>query len=170
MKKVPEKLEKDFLQAYEELSSPLYRHCFFRVSSHEIAVDIVQESFTKTWKQIAQGEEIRNIRAFIYKVMNNLIIDHYRKHKSESLDALLDDRFDPTESKSQEKILNDAELNLVGKFLEQISSKDRDLVVMRFHDGLSVKEIAKFFGESENNISVRLHRALIKVRKKFNEK
>ena len=83
-----QKKEKEFLQAFEKYADDIYRHCYFRVYDKELAEDLVQETFIKTWKYIISGEEIKNIRAFLYKVAVNLIIDNSRKKKAVLLDDL----------------------------------------------------------------------------------
>lgn len=151
-----------FLKAYEEFGDALFRHSFFRVSNREVALDMVQDTFMKTWNHIAKGAEVENFKAFLYTTMNHLIIDYYRKSKSGSLDALLDDGFDP-EDVSVDTV-GSAEMSLVMKSLDTLSDSDRNLVVKRYIDGLGVGEIAESLGESENVISVRLHRAMEKLK------
>jgi len=167
MKKSGKEIEREFIQSFEELSDPLFRHAFFRVSNREIATDLVQEGFTKTWKHISLGKEILNMKAFLYQVLNNLIIDYYRKRKNESLDQLLDDGFDPP-FKGDEEIIRNAEHKEVMKVIESVAPNDRDVIVFRYVDGLSVREIAQILEESENTVSVRLHRALLRVKKIIN--
>lgn len=167
MRKISKNQEQEFISHYDTLSDTLFRHCFFRVSNREVALDMVQEGFTKTWQHIIHGGKIDNMKAFLYKVMNNLVIDYYRKRKSASLDVLLEDGFDPP-SPGHENIILNAEYSEVIKVLENIPESDRDVIVFRYIDGLSVKEIAKAQNESENAVSVRLHRALEKARKILN--
>lgn len=148
-----------FLRAYDELSNVLFKHAYFRVSNREVALDMVQECFTKTWNHMAQGKEISDMKSFLYRVINNLIIDYYRKSKSSSLDSLLDDGFDVVDQSisSSETI---SELSLVKRHLNAMPPSDKEVIVMRHIDGLSIQEIAKLLDESENAISVRLHRAM----------
>jgi len=69
------KKEKQFIDAYDKYSEAIFRHCYYRVFDRERAKDFVQETFCKTWKYIVDGNDIENIRAFLYKTANNLIID-----------------------------------------------------------------------------------------------
>ena len=84
-------LEAYFLAAYDEHSDALFRHVLIRVRDRETAKDIVQEAFSRTWLYLSEGKKIEYIRAFLYRVANNLIVDGSRKKKSSSLDALMDD-------------------------------------------------------------------------------
>ncbi len=155
--------EKQFKESFEMFSDDLFRHSFFRVSNREVALDLVQDTFMKTWNHIVQGNEIDNIRAFLYRVLNNLIIDYYRKSKASSLDNLIDEGFDPHDD-SHGKAIFEAEISLVKRYLSNLTQKDQDVVLMRYMDGLSVSEIAKSLGETENAVSVRVHRAVQKLK------
>lgn len=155
--------EQDFLKAYDELSDALFRHSFFRVSNREVALDIVQETFLKTWNHMSQGNSIQNMRSFLYRVMNNLIIDYYRKSKSFSLDSLLDDGYDVADL-GHEGILESAEISQIKKAIETLPENERHMITLRYIDGLSIQEISQLLDESENAVSVRIHRALKKVK------
>ena len=151
--------QKRFLVAYDQLSDALFRHSYFRVSNREVALDMVQDCFTKTWNHMVQGKEVNDMKSFLYRVMNNLIIDYYRKTKSSSLDDLLDEGFDVSDVKEPSPEMH-SELLLAKRALEKLPPPDREVIVLRHVDGLSVQEIAKMSGESENVVSVRLHRAM----------
>lgn len=155
--------EKEFIAAYGELSDALFRHSFFRVSNREVALDLVQDAFMKTWNHISLGNEIDNLKSFLYRVINNLIIDYYRKTKSSSLDNLLEEGFDP-QGDGQDSIVESAEISIVKKGIALLPEKDREVVVMRYVDGLTLQEIAQTLNETENAVSVRLHRALKKAK------
>jgi len=164
MKRVSAKIENNFLNAYDLYSDQIYRHCFFRVSDEERATDLVADTFTKVWQYLAQGGEIKNIRAFLYKVANNLIIDHYRKKKTTSLDQLAEDHnFDPPEN-THEKIEQESEIHLLTKTLDKLEDEYKEVMIMRYIDGLSIKEISEIKEESQNAVSVRLHRATNKMK------
>ena len=157
-------MRKEFETAYENYADALFRHCFFRVSSRETALDLVQESFLKTWDYMQKGEKIINLKSFLYRVVNNSIIDFYRKRKSESLDALAEDGFDPP-VRHNEDIMSQTEYNRAISFFEKLSEQYRSVMIMRFIDGMAIPEIAEILNETENNVSVRIHRGLEKIRK-----
>jgi RNA polymerase sigma-70 factor (ECF subfamily) len=156
-----------FLKAYDELSDSLFNHCFFRVSDREVALDITQETFVKTWEYIAAGKDIGNIRPFLFKVAGNMIIDYYRKKKSDSLDTLQEAGFD-VRSDDVERIVSSSEgkraLNAIGK----LDAKYQQVVLMRYVDELSPREIGEIIGESENAVSVRLNRSIKKLKELLN--
>jgi len=156
--------EQEFLDAYDAYADAIYRHCYFRVHDSERARDLMQDTFTKTWRYMQEGNKVNNLRALLYKVANNLIIDNSRKHRESSLDDMMEEGFD-VEVNDKEKTERALEIKQVHKFFEQIDKKYRDVIVMRYVDDLAVKDIATILGETENTISVRVHRGLRQVRK-----
>jgi len=155
--------EKEFLKLYDDLADPIFRHCFFRVSDREKAKDIMQETFTRTWEYLAKGETVKNLKAFVYRVANNLIIDSYRKKKEDSLDRMQEDGFDIGVDE-REKIMDMLSGREVIALMADLGDKYREVIVMRYIDDLMPREIAEIIGESENVISVRLHRGLRQLR------
>jgi RNA polymerase sigma-70 factor, ECF subfamily len=167
MQKKPTMDNEKFIEAYDAYADAIFRHCYYRLSNHEQAKDIMQDAFMKTWNYIAKGNTVENIRAFLFKVANNLIVDYVRKKKDISLDELQEQGFDPgldETERTQRQIDSRAILAVV----EQLDQKYRDVVLMRFIDEFSPKEIAEILGEKENAVSVRIHRGLAQLRKLIN--
>lgn len=154
--------EQEFLDAYDRFSDAIFRHCFFRVYDRELARDLVQQTFMKTWEYIASGKEIDNLRAFLYRVATNLIIDQARKAKAVSLDELLEKGFDPRSPRDDLQILFDSKYIL--ESLDNLEEDNKKLIIMRYVDGFGPKEMAGILGVSENVVSVRLNRATKQLR------
>ncbi len=153
-----------FLEAYEANADAIFRHCYFRLFNRERAKEIMQDTFMRTWEQIAKGADIKNVKAFLYRIATNLIIDETRKKKTDSLDVLQEKGFNPSFSET-ETIFNHLEVEQVKHVLLQIDSKYRDVITMRYINDLSVKEISEILHISQNVISVRLHRGLKEVKR-----
>lgn len=168
--------EERFLKAFEEYGDALFRHAFLRVSDRERAIDIVHDTFTKVWTYVRNGHEVDQFRPFLYKVLNNLIIDEYRKRKEASLDAIMEvDGIDEgTFDELSENTVESLAATLDGKrafdLLQELPDTYREIIVLRFVDGLGPKEIATLIEESENVISVRLHRGLKLLREQVQQK
>jgi RNA polymerase sigma-70 factor (ECF subfamily) len=98
--------------------------------------------------------------------LNRLIIDEYRRKKPESLDALLEDKDVPTGvfeelvQGGRDEVEFALDAKRVPELLEAMPHTYREVVMMRFMDGLMPAEIAEMLGESVNNVSVRIHRGL----------
>lgn len=157
--------EQEFLKAYEDYADDLFRHAFFRVRDRERAKDLVQETFTRTWTTLSDGASIDNLRAFFYRVLTNAIIDESRKKKSASLDTMLEEGFAPHDEEATEAVFEITTIRETHELLSTLPDEYRLPLVMRHLDGLSPREIAEILGLTENLVSVRINRAINKLRK-----
>ncbi|MFH0873854.1 MAG: sigma-70 family RNA polymerase sigma factor [Candidatus Komeilibacteria bacterium] len=156
-------LEKQFIAGYEAYSDAIFRHCYFRVGDRGEAFDLMQETFTRTWDYLAGGKSIDNLRAWLYRVATNLIIDRSRKHQESSLDQLMDQGFQPM-SNHYEKLTSSIDAKAILVILDKLEAGHRQVIIWRYVEDLRPKDIAQLTGESENVISVRLNRALKQLR------
>jgi RNA polymerase sigma-70 factor (ECF subfamily) len=119
----------------------------------------------KIWSVMQKGEHPDNIKAFLYTSVRNAVTDWYRKKKPLSLDGLQEVGFDVEVQEESYADKFDVE-----KLLEKNNDLEemyREIIILRFVNDLSVKEIAKLLNERENNISVRIHRAVDKLKKSY---
>jgi RNA polymerase sigma-70 factor (ECF subfamily) len=163
-------MEREFLAAYDEHSDALFRHVLIRVRDRDTAKDIVQETFSRVWLYMSEGKKVEYIRAFLYRVANNLIVDGSRKKKSSSLDAMMeDDGFEPVDDSIRDFADKPAAREAM-VMLKQLDEIYRTAITMRFVDEMSPREIAETLGVSENVISVRIHRGIERLSKIMNKK
>lgn len=169
--------EAAFGEAYERYSDELFRHCALRLSDRERAMEITQEAFLKTWQYISQGHEVREVRPFLYRTLHNLIIDEYRKAKSYSLEGMLDedthsveDLLPADETNTLESAIDRFEGARALAALRTLPDSYREVLVMRYVESLTPKEISEALGESENAVSVRIHRGLRKLKAELESK
>jgi RNA polymerase sigma-70 factor, ECF subfamily len=159
--------EKRFLDFYENYADEIFRFCFFRVFDRERGRELMQESFMRLWQEIVKGKEIRNMRPFLYKIARNLVIDHARKKKEESLEAIQDTLrmpVDDTVRQRQDQAIDNQEATQV---LQGIEEPYREAVTMRYLHGLKPREIAAITGQTANVVSVRIRRGLDQLRNKL---
>jgi len=165
--------KQEFNDAFEKHSDELFRHASLRISNRERALELTQECFVRAWEYMCRGEHIDHYRSFLYRTLNNLIVDEYRKKKPTSLDAMMENA--ETMSAVEGKLLRD-DFDMLESATVQFDAKRaltmvaelpetyRTVVIMRYIDGLSPQEIAEHIDESENVVSVRIHRGLRKLR------
>ncbi len=158
-----EEAEKEFTEIFQEYSDAIFRHCAFKVMDRQLGHDLTQETFLRAWNQIEQGKKIENMRAFLYRVADNLVIDYIRKKKSLSLDQLQEQGFDPGHDETG-SMQNKIEMGRALEALHKLEEDYRQAIQLRYVEGLSVSEIAVVTGEPPNTVSVRLHRGLQQLR------
>lgn len=161
------KTNEHFIKAYDEFSDAIFRHCFFKLSDRELAKDVLQDVFMRTWEYMSQKGEIKNIKAFLYQVANNLIIDQYRKRKYNlSLEEMKETGFD-VPSKEKRDAYFSAEVRNIMEIIKKLDPIYKDVLFFRYVDDLSPKDIAEILNESENVVSVRLNRGIKKIQEFF---
>ncbi len=170
---IAESHETRFLKAFEDYSDALFRHAFLRVSDREAATDLVHDTFTKAWSYVRDGHEIETYRPFLYKVLNNKIVDLYRKRKESSLDAMLEvegvdeGNFDDLSENTVESLAATIDGKRALEIISELADEYREVIILRFVDGLGPREISTLIEESENVVSVRIHRGLKILRERL---
>ncbi len=153
--------------AHHDYQKGLNLHAFLKVNNHELGEDLVQDTFMKTWSYLVRGGKIDIMKAFLYHVLNNLVVDEYRKRKTVSLDVLLEKGFEPSGGDSRRffNILDGkGALLLIGR----LTPKYQKVMRMRYVQDLSLKEISLITGQSKNTIAVQVHRGLEKLKLLYN--
>ncbi|MDO8604031.1 MAG: RNA polymerase sigma factor, partial [bacterium] len=140
---------------------------FFKLHSDALCADLVQDTFLKTWKYLVKGGKIDLMKAFLYHVLNNLIIDEYRKNKPVSLDALLEDGFEASVDDS-ERLFNVLDGKAATCFIRHLPKKYQKVVHMRYVKSLSISEMSLITGQSKNTVAVQAHRGLEKLKLLYN--
>lgn len=164
MPKEHNEIKEIFMKSYEEHSDAILRYCHFQTSNREIAIDLVQDTFMKTWGYLSDGKDIDNIKAFLYKVAKNLIIDYRRKKKTFSLDAIMETGVEfAGDDGTDDAILEFDKKFVIGK-LEELDEEAREMLTMRYVNELSIKEISEATGMTANNVSVKIHRSIDKLK------
>ncbi|MFA6251537.1 MAG: RNA polymerase sigma factor [Candidatus Paceibacterota bacterium] len=164
IKEKKNKENKDILnQAHQNFSKGLNSYAYFKIHNRTISTDLVQDTFIKTWSYLVRGGKIDIMKAFLYHILNNLIVDQYRKHKTLSLDDLMEKGFEPKASEFDPNfdILDGKTAQLMIKCLPD---KYRKVMLMRYVQELTLKEISLITGKSKNNIAVQIHRGLEKLK------
>lgn len=165
--------EERFLKAFEEYNDALFRHASLRISDREKAIDAVHDTYTKVWMYVKNGQSIDNYRPFLYKVLNNLIIDTYRKQRESSLDALLEiegvseGSFDDLSENNTEALAATIDGKQAFGLLATLPDVYKEVLILRFVDELGPREISQLIEETENVVSVRIHRGLKLLREKM---
>lgn len=167
-------ITKQSLQLHTELSlahndykKRLNAYAFAKLNDQTLSEDLVQQTFIKTWVYLVKGGKIELMKAFLYHILRNLIVDEYRKRKTVSLDAILEKGHEPkikSAGFSADFIDGKAAMLLINKLPE----KYKKIMRMRYIQNLSLKEIHEITGQSKNTVTVQAYRGLEKLRLLYN--
>ncbi len=143
------------------------------IKNEDIANDIFQETFVKAIQTIRQGRYTENGKfpAWISRIAHNLIIDYYRQEKSENLQSAdLEDidvlnRKELCEDTIEDMIISEQIREDVKFLIEELPPLQKEVLIMRYYQGLSFKEIAETTKVSINTALGRMRYAIINLRR-----
>jgi RNA polymerase sigma-70 factor (ECF subfamily) len=162
----------------ERHKSNIYSYIYFIVRNREMAEDIFQETFVKAITTIKQGRYTENgkFRAWINRIAHNLIIDNYRQEKNEqtiSNDECEIDLFNNSKLSDgtiEDEIVKKQVLSDVKKLINYLPDNQKEVVILRYYQDLSFKEIADITGVSINTALGRMRYAVLNMRRLAGEK
>ena len=162
-----------FAQVYDLYVTSIYRFIYFKVSTRQDAEDLTSEVFLKVWQYFSETEEvIENLRALIYRVARNLVIDFYRRNARTDFqydESILDSISDERQQSFLGKVETKLEMKNIEQILRQMKQDYREVLILYYLEELSVKEISNILDKSKGSIRVLLHRALKVARELFNQ-
>jgi len=147
------------LVLFENEETPLLRYAYSLVGRRAVAEEIVQDVFLQLH---IKWENIDSPRAWLYRCVRNRAFDHLRNHQRESEDGG-QPKTHSLRDKSDAPITAMAKTEAVETLHEAIDSlqeSDRELVTMKYFDGLKYREISEKTGMSISNVGYRLHHIL----------
>jgi len=156
----------DMINAYEDA---IFRFLYFRVNDRATALDITQDTFTKTWLYLTRGNTIEYPEAFLYRAAKNALVDYYKKSKSSSLDSLMDAGYDPASFAVTDEVLRQDDIQTVRTILDTLDEDSKQIMFLRFAEEKPIEEIATLYGKSVNAMTVQIHRIVKKLRGRYTD-
>jgi len=163
-------IKQQFIESYRKYFSSIYKYCLFRVSSVEDAQDITETTFMKTWDYITEGKKIMNYRAFLFRIAHNQIVNLYNKRSIDKDKIVPLTKADGSMIDAPDGIDIHAKTEIkelykeIIKELNELKPEYRDVMLLRYVEDMEFSEIAQALEISEENVRVRIHRAIKKVK------
>jgi RNA polymerase sigma-70 factor (ECF subfamily) len=157
-------------EIYDALSPELYRYAYRLVGDGVGAEDLLSETFFRFLRAIQSGGGPKDhLRAYLYRTMHNLVVDHHRRGEpvwGELLPGLVsgNERDDPARAVQQR--LEEREARCL---LWQLTDEQRQVILLRFFQGLSNAEIARILKKTEGAVKALQHRGLASLRRQIEE-
>ncbi|MFG6381468.1 MAG: sigma-70 family RNA polymerase sigma factor [Muribaculum sp.] len=153
--------------------SKLFSYIMRIVKDKDLADDIFQETFVKIIMTLRQGRYIESgkFSAWLSRIAHNLIIDHFRQEKAENNmssddeDINLLNRRDLCEENIEDMMVNDQIKADVRRIIDALPEPQKEVLVMRYYNDMSFKEIAETTGVSINTALGRMRYAILNMRR-----
>ncbi|OGH65873.1 MAG: hypothetical protein A3B90_03155 [Candidatus Magasanikbacteria bacterium RIFCSPHIGHO2_02_FULL_41_13] len=152
----------------ERFEQKMLRYARKFLFGYEDAEDAVQTVFLKAYSNIQQFDSTKKFSSWLYRIAHNEFINVIKKKGKESVPLFeIDTLFPHLEAKQNSA--RDFELkelkDLMEKFLNQISPKYREILVLYYFEQMGYTEIAEILKIPASTVGVRLKRAKVALKK-----
>jgi RNA polymerase sigma-70 factor (ECF subfamily) len=159
--------KKDLVEIYEKISPQLFAYAFRLLGDSQLAEDCVSETFSRFLKVIQRGAApTENLKAYLYRISHNWIMDYYRKRHPEQGEEALEQLHSGSEN-IEGKVSQAFEQRKVRKALLNLPENQRQVIMLRFYDEWSHAETASALGKSEEATRALQYRALESLRRQL---
>lgn len=161
-----------FERLYERYCDKVYRKCLSFTKDPVRAEDLAHDVFLKLVVKLSSFREQAKFSTWLYSITYNYCTDQQRSTNLrrevyvdegwERLDTGADDENELTE-------LAELEAQQLQRALEQMSANEQTMLLMKYQDDVSIRELADFNGMTESAVKMRLKRSRDKLRKYYLE-
>ena len=143
-------------EVFTSEESPLLRYAYGLVGQRETAQDLVQEAFLKLH---AHWDDVTNPRAWLFRAVRNLSLNHLRDHRREvSIEGSCEFQSD---NPGPEQTLGRLEaIGTLQLLVAELDPADRELIQLKYRGNLKYQQISQRTGLSVGNVGYKLHHAL----------
>ena len=156
-----------FEELYDRYVDKVYRKCLSFVKNDAQAEDFTHDIFLRLVLKIGSFKEQAKFSTWLYSITYNYCIDQMRLVKKQA-ETTLDENFDMQEEEEDSEFMEMQTKNLK-KALQKIDPDEQMILLMKYQDDFSIKEIAETFKISESAVKMRLMRTKEKLRKLYIE-
>ncbi len=157
---------------YIEYKDHIYNYIYRLCSNPDLAQDVVQQTFLKLMHDPNLGS-LSHPKAYLFTIARNTLYDQWKKKREvllanddqEETGRMVDDINPSPQEQVQESDLQ----KKVAGYINSLPEKSRELMVLRYTEDMSVKEISHVTGRSLSDVKVNLHRARLRFDQGFTQ-
>lgn len=154
---------------YRKYAGKVYGKCLSILRNEDEARDAVQDIFVKIMLNLGNFGEKSQFSTWIYSITYNFCIDLIRKRKKEK--TLFSDDIervpDVAEEDVPDEFMREMDIKYLKQVLEELSTGDRIILLMKYQDELSIKEIADTIDKTESAVKMKIKRAKHKAQELY---
>ncbi len=148
---------------YDQYAEKIYIYFYHRLGDRQLAEDLTGDVFVR---MVEAADTPRfadtSLSGWLYRIAHNLLVDHFRKQREEvALSEELPMTGEGSAAAAERMLAQDG----LRKALERLTEDQRQVIVLRFGEGLTAREVAEIMGKQENAIWQLQHRALNSLRR-----
>lgn len=155
-----------FTELYETYVQKIYSFVFHKTLHKETAEDLTSDIFLKAIDKIQSfNPKKASFQTWLFTLARNTVVDFWRSQREhKNIDDIWDlDALEDLESDADKKLLHEK----LHTHLQKISAKQREVLMLRYWQDLSFKEIAEITGQSEASLKMSVSRSIKKLKGGF---
>jgi RNA polymerase sigma-70 factor (ECF subfamily) len=150
-----------FAKLYDRYVDVVYRYVLFRVGDRELAEDVTSETFLRALRRIGSvSYQGRDVGAWFVTIARNLVLDHVKSSRFRLEVVTAEVESPKTESGPEHEVLSKVTAEALLRCVETLGDDQRECIVLRFLQGLSVAETAQIMNRNEGAVKALQHRAV----------
>ena len=156
-----------FRLLYDRYAGKIYAKCLTLLKNEAWAEDATQEIFTKIFMNLVRFREKSKFSTWVYSITYNYCIDYLRRKKKQK-SVLTDDLErapDLADDEVPDKELLEMDLMQLKVVLKKLSVDDSAILLMKYQDEMSIKEIAEVLNKTESAVKMQIKRAKERAKK-----
>ena len=157
-----------FEHLYERYVDKVYRKCLSFVKDKARAEDFTHDIFIKLITRMGSFKETSKFSTWLFSITYNYCMDQIRIEKKMA-ESDLEDDIDIAEDEPEDLEEMAMEAQQLRKSLDSISPDERSILLMKYQDDFSIKDIAETFNLTESAVKMRLKRTKEKLKKHYFE-
>ena len=162
--------EKAFSYLYEYYISPIFRFVYFRIKDYGDAEDLTQTVFLKAWDALPDYKQKKNpFSSWLYAIARNAVIDYWRKKKDWQINDLAQETIKDNKRPIYDLIEEEENFGSVKEAIGLLTEDQQEIVILKFIEGLSNKEISGITGKKEEAIRQLQSRAIKSLKEHLNK-
>ena len=160
-----------FRLLHDRYAGKIYSKAITMLRDEDEAQDATQEIFTKIFLNLGKFKGNSKFSTWVYSVTYNFCIDKIRKEKRsrELFASEIENPPDQEADEGDDQALLSMQAAGLRKVLLQLNDADRTLLLLKYKDGVKIKDIARMFDKNESAIKMQLKRAKEKAKRIYDK-
>lgn len=156
---------------YERYADKVYRRCISFVKESSIAEDLTHDIFIKVYLNLGGFKQKSKFSTWLYSITYNFCVDYVRKKQKDGVVNLDDNEGELSGGEDIDSAddLDHIALDRLSDLLEQLKPEDKLILLMKYRDDMSIKDIQVAFNISESAVKMRIKRAKEKLKSLYCE-
>jgi len=162
---------------YDTYHTDVYQYIFYLVKNHQVAEDLIQETFIKVLKAHKQFRGESSEKTWLFSIARHTVMDHFRKQQREKNKWFglfnKNDEWQLIEAKGplpDELVILSEEQQRLYRKLDLLTLDQKNVIILRFIQSMSIHDTARILEWTESKVKTTQHRAIKKLQQLLTNK